>query len=251
MRIHYIQHAPFETPGVILDWAAENGHSLTRSLMCSGERAENAFPSLDAFDWLLIMGGPMNVYEEALYPWLAEEKVFIKRAVEAGKTALGFCLGAQLLAAALGGKVTRNPVKEIGWFPVRLTRQGRELPLLSFLPDEFVVFQWHGDTFSSLPPGALALAESDACKNQGFAYNGRVFAFQFHWENTRAAISDFIAAGRDELVPGEYIQSPEELLGQPQRIRQNNIWMREFLSRLASLEDTDEAGKQIPRTPEC
>jgi GMP synthase-like glutamine amidotransferase len=250
MRIHYLQHAPFETPGVILDWAAENGHSLTRSLLYSGKKSENVLPSPEEFDWLIIMGGAMNVYEEALYPWLAEEKVFIKRAVDAGKTTLGLCLGAQLLAVTLGGKVSRNPVKEIGWFPVRLTRQGRRLPLLSFLPDEFIVFQWHGDTFSELPPGALPLAQSEACANQGFAYNDRVFAFQFHWENTRKTISDFIAAGADELVPGGYVQGPEELLAHPRYIRQNNIWMREFLSRLASgTNGAEDAVKKIPAKP--
>ncbi|MDR1933124.1 MAG: hypothetical protein LBQ57_09935 [Spirochaetales bacterium] len=232
MRIHYIQHAPSETPGVILDWAREKGHRLTQTLTYSDNMPEAAFPSPESFDWLVIMGGAMNVYEEADYLWLVDEKVFIKKAVDAGKTVLGLCLGAQLLAVVLGGKVTKNPRKEIGWFPVTLTPEGRELPILSFLPRQFPVFQWHGDTFSILPGGAIPLAESAACKNQGFVYGDRVFAFQFHWENTRETIQEFISSGADELVPAEYVQTPEELLAHPEYIKQNNEWMREFLDRL-------------------
>jgi GMP synthase-like glutamine amidotransferase len=236
MRIHYIQHAFFETPGIILDWAREKGYRLTKTLTCGDTAAETAFPSLDSFDWLVIMGGAMNVYEDALYPWLTGEKIFIKKAVDAGKTVLGLCLGAQLLAVVLGGKVTKNPHKEIGWFPVTLTPEGRALPILSFLPESFPVFQWHGDTFSVLPAGALPLAGSAVCKNQGFVYGGRVFAFQFHWENTRETIEDFINFGADELVPAGYVQTPEELLAHPEYIKQDNEWMREFLSRLEAAE---------------
>jgi GMP synthase-like glutamine amidotransferase len=235
MKIHYIQHAPFETPGIILDWAEERGHVLTKTLTYSGDKKEAAFPARENFDWLVIMGGSMNVYEEAEYPWLGEEKVFIKRAVDGGKAVIGLCLGAQLLADVLGGKVTRNPQKEIGWFPVSFNVRARSLPALSFLPERPVVFQWHGDTFS-VPPGAVPLAESAACKNQAFAYGNRVFAFQFHLENTQKTIEDFVRYGGEELVPGEFVQTPEELLAHPEYVRQNNIWMREFLSRLEAIE---------------
>jgi GMP synthase-like glutamine amidotransferase len=232
MRIHYIQHAPSETPGVILDWAAENGHPLTKTFTCGGDKNESAFPSLDTFDLLIILGGAMNVYEEDIYPWLAGEKVFIKHAVEAGKTILGLCLGAQLLAAVLGGKVTRNAEKEIGWFPVTLTPAALRLPHFSFLPEKPLVFQWHGDTFSTLPPGAVLLAQGDVCENQAFMYGEKVFAFQFHWENTAETIRDFIQSGGEELAQGgTYVQKPGEMLV-PGYITRSNAWIRTFLSRL-------------------
>jgi GMP synthase-like glutamine amidotransferase/predicted Fe-Mo cluster-binding NifX family protein len=232
MRIHYIQHAAAETPGVILDWAAENGHTLSATFTY-GSKAETAFPPPDSFDWLVIMGGAMNVYEDAAYPWLTEEKAFIKKAVEADKTVLGLCLGAQLLAASLGGKVTKNAEKEIGWFPVTLGAEALSLPYFALLPKAPLVFQWHGDTFSTLPPGAVRLATGDVCENQAFMYGERVFAFQFHWENTRETIKEFIASGADELAAGgAYIQKPEEMLV-PEYIQQSNAWMRAFLSRLA------------------
>ncbi|MDR3201366.1 MAG: gamma-glutamyl-gamma-aminobutyrate hydrolase family protein [Spirochaetales bacterium] len=232
MRLHSIQHAPFETPGIILDWAAENGHTLSKTFTYSLDKNEAAFPALESFDWLVIMGGAMNVYEDERYPWLTEEKAFIKKAAEAGKTVLGLCLGAQLLAAALGGEVTKNAEKEIGWFPVTLTREALSLPYFALLPEKPLVFQWHGDTFSTLPPGAVLLAEGDVCKNQAFMYGERVFAFQFHWENTRETIQEFIKSGGEELAAGgTYIQKPDEMLA-PEYIKQSNAWMRAFLSRL-------------------
>jgi GMP synthase-like glutamine amidotransferase/predicted Fe-Mo cluster-binding NifX family protein len=243
MRIHYIQHAPFETPGVILDWAGENGHPLTRTLVYSAEANENAFPPLEAFDWLIIMGGAMNVYEDDIYPWLGAEKAFIKKAAEAGKTILGLCLGAQLLAVVLGGEVTPNAEKEIGWFPVTLSPAALGLPHFSLLPEKPLVFQWHGDTFSVLPPGAQILARGDVCKNQAFMYGKKIFGFQFHWENTAATIREFIAAGGEELaLGGNYVRRPEQMLV-PEYIQQSNAWMRAFLSSLSLPEgETARAG---------
>ncbi|GAB6390893.1 MAG: glutamine amidotransferase class-I [Treponematales bacterium] len=240
MRIHYIQHAPFETPGMILDWAAENGHAVRGTFTCSADRAEAAFPRLGDFDWLVVMGGAMNVYEDAAYPWLAEERAFLKEAAETGKTIVGLCLGAQLLAAALGGRVTKNAEKEIGWFPVTLTAEARRLPHFARMPEKPLVFQWHGDTFSELPPGAALLAGGEVCRNQAFRWGERVFAFQFHWENTRETIAEFIRNGGGELAAGgAHIQKPEEMLNAA-HIRQSNEWMRGFLTQL---EKTGNGGK--------
>jgi GMP synthase-like glutamine amidotransferase len=235
MRIHYLQHVPFEDPGFILTWAKNHGWGVTRTPLYNYPKGGVPFPPIQNFDWLVIMGGPMNVYEEAEYPWLAEEKVFIKCAADRGKLIIGLCLGAQLLSCVLGGKVTRNPCKEIGWFPVTLSPEARSLSLFSFLPENPLVFQWHGDTFS-IPPGAVHLAESEACKNQAFMYRDRIFAFQFHLENTREIIQGLVDHCGDELAEGGagsgYVQTGAELLSHPEYIAQDNRWMDEFLTLL-------------------
>ncbi len=231
MRIHYLQHVPFEDPGSILVWAQENGHQLSKTLLYSDE----PFPAQPDFDWLVVMGGPMNIYEEDKYPWLAGEKQFIKEAIDAGKVVMGFCLGAQLIAGVLGGKVTKNACPEIGWLPVRFREAARKSPLFSFFPPEPVVFQWHGDTFSALPPQAQLLAGSEACAHQAFAVGGRVFGFQFHLENTYAIIEALIENCGDELAPGTYVQTPEQMLSQPGHMAQAHAWMDAFLTRLSAL----------------
>ena len=235
MRIHYLQHVPFEDPGFILTWAKDHGWGTTSTLLYDYPVGGVPFPVTRDFDWLVIMGGPMNVYEETKYPWLAEEKTFIKHAVDSGKLIIGLCLGAQLISCVLGGKVTRNSHKEIGWFPVTLTRKARSLPLFSFLPENPLVFQWHGDTFS-IPTEAVHLAESEACKNQAFMYGDRIFAFQFHLENTREIIEGLVHHCGDEQGGEQagigYVQTGTELLSHPDYIAQDNRWMNEFLNRL-------------------
>src|ERR1700758_1528507 len=114
MRVHWLQHADFEDPGTLLPWLAANGHVAHGSRLHAGE----ALPAMDDFDALIAMGGPMNIYDHARCPWLVAEKALIRAAIEHGKRVLGICLGAQLIADQLGGRVTRNQETEIGWFPV-------------------------------------------------------------------------------------------------------------------------------------
>lgn len=232
MRLHYLQHAPFENPGSILTWAMKNGHGLTNTQLYQND----PFPEQQDFDWLVVMGGPMNIYDEENYPWLAEEKVFIKEAIASGKVIIGLCLGGQLLAEVIGGKVTKNPDKEIGWFPIRLSEEARSSPLFSFLPQQPVVFQWHGDTFSVLPDDAKCIAESNACKHQAFIYRKRVFGFQYHMENTMPIIKGLVENCNEELVSGVYVQTPEEVLAHPEYIEQNNQWMNMFLTQLEKMD---------------
>ena len=228
MKIHYLQHDPAETPGSIIDWANRRGHSVSGSLLYQ----DQPLPELGAFDWLVVMGGPMNVYEEERYPWLVREKDFIRRAVEAGKTAIGFCLGGQLLACVLGGAVSKNSQPEIGWLPVRWKPAALQNPLFSFFPPEITVLQWHGDTFSVLPPGAELLADSEACGHQAFIYRENVFAFQFHLETTLAVLRRFTEDFGADMPAGPYVQTATELLGRPECVRQSNLWLEEFLCRL-------------------
>lgn len=231
MRLHYLQHVPFENPGSILTWAKENGHAITSTQLYQND----ALPEQQDFDWLVVMGGPMNIYEEEIYPWLAAEKLFIGEAIAAGKVIIGLCLGGQLIADVIGGKVTQNPHKEIGWLPIQLSEEVRSTPLFSFFPEQPIVFQWHGDTFSVLPDDATCIAQSDACKHQAFIYKKRVFGFQYHLENTTSIIKGLVENCREEMVPDVYVQTPEELLAHSEYIEQNNKWMELFLTQLEKM----------------
>ncbi|HBF36965.1 MAG TPA: amidotransferase, partial [Firmicutes bacterium] len=132
MRIHYLQHVPFEDPANIGNWARQKGHRLTGTHLYNGE----VFPTMDRFDCLIIMGGPMNIYEAEKYPWLQSEKQFIKEAIDHRKVVLGICLGAQLITDVLGGKVTKNPEGEIGWLPVSFHAAAFQSPLFKNFPEK-------------------------------------------------------------------------------------------------------------------
>jgi len=207
MRIRVLQHVPFEGPAAIGDWAASKGHQIRTTPLFEN----TALPDRDDFDWLVLMGGPMGVRDEIRYPWMAREKALLREAIGTGKTVVGICLGAQMIAQALGAQVYRNPHKEIGWLPIELTEQGRTSGPLSFLPHRTEAFHWHGDTFS-LPDGAVHLARSDACEHQAFLYEGRVLGLQFHLESTAASVADIVSNCADELTPGEYVQGAERML---------------------------------------
>ncbi len=228
MRLHYIQHVPFEGIANIQGWAENLGWQISGTHPYRLEK----LPAPDDLDWLVVMGGPMNIYEEREYPWLAAEKKFIGAAIEKGKIVLGICLGAQLIADVLGGQVVRNRYKEIGWFPVSLKPEGlASLPFRGF-PEEFPAFHWHGDTFT-LPPGAVMLAESEACPAQAFSANGsRVLALQFHLESSVDSVRTLIQNGSDELVDGEYIQRAEDILGKKENFSSVHRSMRLLLENM-------------------
>jgi GMP synthase-like glutamine amidotransferase len=205
MKIHCLTHVPFEDAAALEIWAEDRGHPLTYTRLYDND----PLPSLDSFDLLTVMGGLMNVYEEDRYPWLVEEKKFLRKVIDSRKRVLGICLGAQLLADVLGGKVTQNPCKEIGWHEVCLTDQADQSPVVSsVLPPRFTVFQWHGDTFQ-IPSGAVHLAENRACSNQAFQYGSHVLALQFHLEYTKESIEKMLYFCEDELVEGPCIQKPQ------------------------------------------
>jgi GMP synthase (glutamine-hydrolysing) len=164
MRIHYLQHVPFEGLGNIENWALSKGHQIADTQLYNND----PLPEPEEFDWLIVMGGPMNIYEEDRFPWLAREKVFIKDAIDSGKIVLGVCLGAQLIADALGAKIHKNQYPEIGWFDVRLTDAARKSRVFRRLPERFTAFHWHGDTFD-LPPGATRIAESESMFRAGMS----------------------------------------------------------------------------------
>ena len=230
LRIHYLQHVPFEGPGSIQEWGIKNGHVLTSTNFYEDE----TLLDLNSIDWLIIMGGPMSVDDEKEFRWLSKEKIFIKNAIETGKTVIGVCLGAQLIAQILGAKVYSNKQKEIGWFPIRLTESAKQDPLFNGLNGEITVFHWHGDTFE-LPKNAVAIATSDACNNQGFIYKQNVLALQFHLETTEESIQQMIENGRDELTQGQHIQEENEIENQQQFFETNKKFLFEILDRLTKM----------------
>ena len=226
MKLHYLQHVPFEDLARIEDWARDRGHQISRTLLFDGQE----LPGMDEFDWLVIMGGPMNIYEEDKYSWLAGEKRFIRDAIASNKIVLGICLGGQLIADVLGGKVRRNLHKEIGWYSVKLTPEGQKSRIFNVLPNTFMALHWHGDSFE-IPTAALRTAGSDGCANQAFAL-GKVVGLQFHLESSIDSIEHLIKNCSDELVKGKYIQSPEMILSNVDRFPEINRLMALFLDTM-------------------
>ena len=147
---------------------------------------------------IVVMGGPMNVYEESAFPFLNEETAVLKRAIMNGMPVLGFCLGVQLMAKAMGARVTKGHKKEIGWYEVSVTEQGRKDPLLHMFPRDATVFQWHGDTFE-LPDEAVQLFSSKDYPNQGMRIGNVSYGFQFHFEITGDMIPEWIKVGQKEI----------------------------------------------------
>ncbi len=207
MRIHSLEHQPAEGPAKIADWAAERGHALARAALYAAESP----PALEDFDLLVIMGGGMNIYQHRDYPWLIAEKEFLRQAIDADKPILGICLGAQLLADVLGGKVYQNPEKEIGWWPVSFTDRAA---LFADFPAQMNVMHWHGDTFD-LPPGARLVSESVACPRQAFVWGDRVVGLQFHLEMGAVNVADLANVAAEDLTPGRYVQTAEQLTQTP------------------------------------
>ena len=228
MRIHYLQHVPYEGIAAIAEWAAARGHQVSGTPMFAQE-----FLHPGEFEMLVVMGGPMNIHQEREYPWLAEEKRFIRAAIGEGKLVLGICLGAQLVADALGGEVAPGPQPEIGWYPVDLTENGRTSVVFGALPERFDTLHWHGDTFT-IPPGAQRTASSACTPNQAFeSHGGRVVGLQFHMEATPASWAALSREAAEELSPGgEWISSAEEMLGKRALFEPNNRMLFSLLDAM-------------------
>lgn len=227
MHIHYLQHVEFENAGFIETWAKENNHTLSKTQLF----ADQELPSSDNFDILVVMGGPMNIYQYGKYPWLKREKTFIKECIYQNKKILGICLGAQLIADVLGAKTTKNKQKEIGWFECEKIKSNSFLD--EVLPDKFLALHWHGDTFA-IPENAAPLAKTPACANQGFIYNNNVIGLQFHLEATYASLSSLIKHCKDEIDDSKYMQSPQKMLEDEIYFTKSNTLIKKIMEFLAT-----------------
>ncbi len=226
MRLHYLQHVPFEAPGAILEWALARNFDIDATRLHEGE----SLPAHADYDALVIMGGPMNVYEFDAHPWLREEQVFIREAIAAGRHVLGICLGAQLIACASGARVTRNPEPEIGWFPVRETADCARSPYAGFLGGSLDVLHWHGDT-CALPPGATHLATSAACAQQAYCIGPRVLGLQFHLELRENDLDTLLRHAGGDLVPRPWVQDAATIRAGGARCAATRAALEALLSR--------------------
>lgn len=204
------RHAAHEGPGYFADFLHRQKipHKLVRI-----DAGDPVPQSLDGISGVAFMGGPMSV-NDAL-PWIPQVTRLIRTAIEADVPVLGHCLGGQLMAKALGAPVTRNPVKEIGWYPVTVVENPVVRTWLGDLPSSFDVYHWHGETFA-IPARATRILASAHCANQGFVL-GKHLALQCHIEMTPSLIADWVRETDGELKPSPTVQSGEEMLRDAER----------------------------------
>ena len=205
MRVHVLQHVPFEGLASIESWLADRAADVTFTRWF--ESAE--LPPPESIDLVIALGGPMSAADEL--DWLSAERRFLAQAIEAEKAVLGICLGAQLIARALGAEIRPSPEREIGWFPVEtVQRYSDSFPF----PESFVAFHWHGETFE-LPRGSRHLLRSAGCPHQAYQYGSRTLGLQFHLETTPAAVAALLAHGEADLKPGRFVQTEQALRAVP------------------------------------
>ncbi|MFW6436204.1 MAG: type 1 glutamine amidotransferase [Halococcoides sp.] len=222
MHVHCLQHVPHEGPAGVAEWAQARGHDLSHTRLF----ADESLPDPDAIDALVVMGGPMSVHDEDTHEWLTAEKAYISTAIEERVHVLGICLGAQLVAEVLGGRVTEHDHREIGWYPIEATDAARAWYPTAALPDRFPVVHWHGDRFT-IPPDGERLYRSEACENQAFHVGDRVAGFQCHPEATAKSVRALVEA--TDVDPGPWVQDPETLVPAPERFDQLETYCRQFL----------------------
>jgi GMP synthase-like glutamine amidotransferase len=227
MKIAALFHVSFEKLGLIEDWILAKGYSLAEYHLYTDPH----LPLIHEFDMLIVMGGPMSVNDEKQFPWLAPEKELIRRCRESGKPVLGICLGAQLIASAMGNRVFPGTHKEIGWFPVTFSQGDDARIIFPGLPPETKVFHWHGDTFE-LPEGAVLLGSSSVTPVQAFIADEKLLALQFHLEIKPENISLMINHAGDELVAAPYIQDAGSLSAGLVNLSENKVLLEIFLSWL-------------------
>ncbi|MFA7382613.1 MAG: type 1 glutamine amidotransferase [Desulfurivibrionaceae bacterium] len=208
MQVHVLQHVLFEGLGSIGAWLAQRQARVGYTRFYE---PAPCLPPLREIDCVIALGGPMSVNDEEELPWLRQEKRFLAEAIAGGKAVLGICLGAQLIASALGARVYPGPEKEIGWLPI--LAEPATTGTFAF-PPSVTVFHWHGETFD-LPAGAVRLAGSAACRNQAFQLGARAIGLQFHLETTPESAEAILSHCGDELLDNPYIQPASALRAVP------------------------------------
>ncbi|NQY91109.1 MAG: gamma-glutamyl-gamma-aminobutyrate hydrolase family protein [Deltaproteobacteria bacterium] len=208
-KILVFQHVAHELLGTLNPLLKDSGFRIR---YVNFDRDPAARPSLDGYFGLVVLGGPMNVDQVDLYPFLAVEVELVAEALQRGMPVLGICLGAQLLARALGADVRPHHSKEIGWYQINPTAAGADDPVFAGMSDTEHIFQWHGDTFD-IPSGAVHLASSPDCENQAFRYGDTAYGFQFHLEVDRPMVERWLTVphNRQEITDLNGAIDPEQI----------------------------------------
>jgi len=233
LRALVVQPEASVGPGLLGEVLTQKGWELDIRCM---DAAGTVLPKhLTGYDAYVILGGFMSTYEEDSYPYFLQVQQLIREAVAARIPTVGICLGGQLIARAFGAHVGPNPVKEVGWYRVHLTKAGQAAPIFTGLPRRFPVFQWHGDTFA-LPQGAVMLAGGETCFNQVFVYQNCVWALQFHPEVTPAIIAEWARMSPQDIAESGRYGDAETLL-QDTRARWESTrpWREQFLNNIEAV----------------
>lgn len=207
-KILVLQHVKSEGLGIIGKTIGQKGIEADFVRIFRRDRISG---SIQGYDGLIVLGGPMGVYEDDVYPFIKDEIALIKNAMKSNIPILGICLGAQLLAKAAGADVYKGKKKEIGWYDVELTDEGKADSLFVGLPDEFTVFQWHGDTFD-MPDGCKCLASSKLFPHQIIKVGKNAYGLQFHLEVTEEMIREWICVNDSELASVRSHIDPDKIV---------------------------------------
>lgn len=227
LNLYFFQHDPLESPGYILDWAHDRGHKCELVNFYD----DDMLPDIKKVDGLVIMGGPMNIYDDEEYTWLETERDFVKQCIQSGKKVFGICLGSQMIADALGTLVKRNAHTEIGWFKVRIDQKKLPKKFAGVFPDEFITFHWHSDTFD-LPENSAGFASSKATVNQAFVQNDNVAALQFHPEITERGVTLLVEDHAETFENNfPFVQPRHEVLGTDSFFELNRKILFKFLDK--------------------
>jgi len=228
MKILIVTHASFEKPGSIESWAKRHDYAVQEVKPYAGEK----LPAINDYDMLIVMGGPQSPVEMHESPYLADEIEFVRQALRQNKRILGVCLGAQLIAEALGARTERSPNKEIGMYPVSLLMAAATDPVFGSFPASFDVMHWHSD-MPGIADGMEILAKSEGCPRQVYRYGDKVYGFQCHFELTRELVDEMLKHCEGDLKVGKYVMTPDQLRSLD--YKQINAQMDKVLDYLASV----------------
>ncbi|MDA3614623.1 glutamine amidotransferase-related protein [Polluticaenibacter yanchengensis] len=233
MKIHFIQHEIYEAPGAYLVWAENNGHQVRFSKVFANDRLPF---NIDDIDMLIIMGGPQSpdtTMDECTYFNAEAEMAVIRKCIEAGKTVIGVCLGAQLIGQSLGAAYQQSPEKEIGNFPITLTQDGVSDNYINHFPQTVTVGHWHND-MPGLTSGSKILASSIGCPRQIIKYQDNVYGFQCHMELTTELVTlliDHEIGLEEKSLQYNFIQAPVDIIKYDYSEMNQNLYT--FLDKLA------------------
>lgn len=232
LKVAIIQHTAVDSPGVVLHWIE------THDLDCQVIRIDQKddIPNAPDADILMSFGGPQSLHLPDQPDWVHQERSLMQQYVNSGRRVLGICLGAQMLASAMGAETMPNEQPEVGWHMISRVDAsqtshsgGISAGQLAGLPERARVLHWHQNTFA-LPDGATHLYRSDACANQGFAMDDRAIGFQFHPEVTEKTIRYFLQVSGLVRKQGKHVQSREEIEAGIQEYRDDQAaWFQSFL----------------------